>query len=304
MQQPVNRGGGGGGGGRRPGRQPPRSSGDVSDCQRGSASPHQEAPAVAGGVADEKKVLEESGSVSTMGRRRGGVGGGSGPGPANIQRGAGARQRNRGAQRGGNRAGSGSHTGTAVPSDQLADEQNGVTANANGADPTGPKKEGHSENSVPAQRNGKRHTVNNATEVLKNFSFCLLPLPLSTFLSVWTALTPPSSHRCLRVLAFFRTNLRHSVFSVPRSLTEPRFFTNLPIVAADLLLTLTRSPTYRYRPLSPLSSFCPSYPGPQFTPYSVFIVSYKKIAQKEMFDQKHDTLPSPRVKLCLLGVVV
>lgn len=130
LQQPMNRGGGGGGG--RRGRQPPRSSGDVSDGQRGSASPHQEASAVSGAVADEKKASDESISASTMGRRRGGVGGGSGPGPVGPQRGGGTRQRNRGGQRGGNRAGSGSHAGTAVPADQSADEHNGLGATANG----------------------------------------------------------------------------------------------------------------------------------------------------------------------------
>ncbi|VDK22157.1 unnamed protein product [Taenia asiatica] len=158
-QQPMNRGGG------RRGRQPPRSSGDVSDGQRGSASPHQEASAAASAVADDKRASEELMSASTMGRRRGGVGGGSGPGPAGPQRSGGARQRTRGGQRGGNRAGSGSHVGTAVPVDQSADEHNGVAATANGADSSGPKKEVHAGSSAAAQRNGKRHNVNNSAEV-------------------------------------------------------------------------------------------------------------------------------------------
>ncbi|EUB61205.1 Fragile X mental retardation syndrome-related protein [Echinococcus granulosus] len=162
-QQTMNRGAGGGGG-RRAGRQPPRSSGDVSDGQRGSASPHQEGSAAVGVVIDEKKAPDESSSASTMGRRRGGVGGGSGPGPAGAQRGGGARQRNRVGPRGGNRAGSGSLAGTAVHAEQSADEHNGVAATANGADSSGPKKDMHNENSAPAQRNGKRHPVNSTTE--------------------------------------------------------------------------------------------------------------------------------------------
>ncbi|KAL5104743.1 hypothetical protein TcWFU_008083 [Taenia crassiceps] len=160
-QQPMSRGGGGG----RRGRQPPRSSGDVSDVQRGSASPHQEASAAPGVVADEKRAPEESMAASTMGRRRGGVGGGSGSGPAGLQRGAGSRQRTRGVQRGGSHAGSSGHAGAAVPTEQRADDHNGIAATANGADPNGPKKELHAENSASAQRNGKRHNVNNTAEV-------------------------------------------------------------------------------------------------------------------------------------------
>ncbi|CDS37951.1 fragile X mental retardation syndrome [Echinococcus multilocularis] len=156
-QQTMNRGAGGGGG-RRAGRQPPRSSGDVSDGQRGSASPHQEASAAVGVIIDEKKAPDES-SASTMGRRR------SGPGPAGAQRGGGARHRNRVGPRGGNRAGSGSLAGTAVHAEQSVDEHNGVAATANGADSNGPKKDMHNENSASAQRNGKRHSVNSTTEV-------------------------------------------------------------------------------------------------------------------------------------------
>lgn len=72
-------------------------------------------------------------------------------------------------------------------------------------------------------------------------------------------------------------------FSVPRSLTEPRFFYQ-PTVTADLLLTLIRLPLPTV--ISPCLSFRLSCLDPRLTltPFSLFPI--KRLHKKEMFDQK------------------